>query len=113
MADATTTLAVLKEVMRRFNDARRWEPYHTPKNISMSLAVEAAELMELFLWDDSEESRRVVNDPVRMAAVADEIADIACNLINLGNTLNLDLSDAILAKIGKNAVKYPATARNV
>jgi NTP pyrophosphatase (non-canonical NTP hydrolase) len=108
MPDSTTTLATLKEAVRQFAAERQWEPFHSPKNLSMGLAVEAAELMEHFLWVDTETSRQVVHDPVKLAEVADEIADVACYLLNLGNTLGIDLSEAIVAKIAKNAIKYPA-----
>jgi NTP pyrophosphatase (non-canonical NTP hydrolase) len=108
MPDTTTTLATLKQAVRQFAAERAWEPFHSPKNLSMGLAVEAAELMEHFLWCDTEESRRVVHDPKRLGEVADEIADVACYVLNLGNVLGIDLSDAIIAKIAKNAQKYPA-----
>jgi NTP pyrophosphatase (non-canonical NTP hydrolase) len=107
MPDNTTTLAVLKEAVRRFAAERAWEPFHTPKNLSMGVAVEAAELMEQFLWVEGEASRAVVRDPARLTAVAEEMADVACHLLNLSNTLGIDLSEAILSKIGKNALKYP------
>jgi NTP pyrophosphatase (non-canonical NTP hydrolase) len=108
MPDATTTLATLKEAMRQFVAERSWEPFHSPKNLSMGAAVEAAELMEHFLWIDNDASRQVVHDPGKMGEVADEIADVACYLLALCNTLGLDLSEAIFAKLQKNALKYPA-----
>jgi len=108
MPDTTTTLQVLKEEVRRFAAEREWEPFHSPKSLSMGLAVEAAELMEHFLWVDNEASRQVVNDPARLGQVADEMADVACYLLNLSNVLGIDLADAIVAKIAKNAIKYPA-----
>ena len=108
MPDATTTLALLKDAVRRFAAEREWEPFHSPKNLAMGLAVEAAELMEHFLWVDSAASREVVHDPAVLGQVADELADVACHLLNLSNALGIDLSEAILAKIAKNAVKYPA-----
>src|SRR5881396_599560 len=107
MPDSTTTLATLKEAVRRFAAERQWEPFHSPKNLSMGLAVEAAELMEHFLWVDTDASRQVVADEKRLGEVADEMADVACYLLTLSYTLNIDLSEAILAKIAKNALKYP------
>ena len=107
MPDSTTTVAALKEAMRRFVAERNWEPFHSPKNLSMGAAVEAAELMEHFLWVENETSRQVVNDLAELEAIADEIADVACYLLALCNTLGIDLSGAILAKLAKNAVKYP------
>ena len=108
MADATTPLAVLKEAVRQFAAEREWQPFHSPKNLSMGLAVEAAELMEHFLWIDSAASREVIHDPARLGQVADEMADVACYLLNLSNVLEIDLSEAVVAKIAKNALKYPA-----
>jgi NTP pyrophosphatase (non-canonical NTP hydrolase) len=107
MSDATATLATLKEAMRQFVAERSWEPFHSPKNLSMGVAVEAAELMEHFLWIDNPASRDVVQDPVKLGEIADEIADVACYLLALSNMLGIDLSEAILAKLAKNAIKYP------
>jgi NTP pyrophosphatase (non-canonical NTP hydrolase) len=108
MPDTTTTLAVLKDAMRQFVAERNWEPFHSPKNLSMGAAVEAAELMEHFLWVDNETSRQVLNDPVRLSAIADEMADVACYLLALSSVLGIDLSEAVLSKLAKNAFKYPA-----
>jgi NTP pyrophosphatase (non-canonical NTP hydrolase) len=107
MADATTTLAELKLAMRRFVAERHWEPYHSPKNLAMGLAVEAAELMEHFLWIEGAESYTVVQDAAKRQAIADELADVAGQLLNLSNVLDIDLSEAIAAKMAKNAQKYP------
>src|SRR5437763_12342800 len=108
MADATTTLAELKDAMRRFVAARRWEPYHSPTNLAMGLAVEAAELLEHFLWVEGPASYVLVQQPAQREAIADELADVAGHLLNLSNVLGIDLSDAIVAKLVKNAQKYPA-----
>ena len=112
MADATTTLATLKDAVRRFVAERHWEPFHSPKNLAMALAVEAAELMEHFLWLDPDAARAVANDPVKLGAVADELADVACQVLNLSNVLGIDLSDAIAGKMAKNAVKYPIEGKD-
>ncbi|HLJ96338.1 MAG TPA: nucleotide pyrophosphohydrolase, partial [Gemmataceae bacterium] len=93
--------------MRRFVAERSWEPFHSPKNLSMGAAVEAAELMEHFLWVDNEASRAVIQNADKMGEIADEMADVACYLLALSNTLGIDLSEAILAKLAKNARKYP------
>jgi dCTP diphosphatase len=108
MADETTTLAELRALVRAFVDERDWRQFHSPKNLSMSLAIEAAELMEHFQWIDSAESRQIGGDPARLAEVRDEIADVLCYLLALANTLDLDLSAAVREKMVKNAVKYPA-----
>ena len=110
VADAATTVGTLKQAVRRFADERGWEPYHSPKNLAMALACEAAELMEPFRWLESAESRAITHDPAKREAVADELADVAVLLLNLSLALNVDLSDAIAAKMAKNAIKYPAPA---
>ena len=111
MADAATTVATLKGAVRRFADERAWEPYHSPKNLAMALACEAAELMEPFRWLECAESRTLTADPAKREAVADELADVAVLLMNLSLALDIDLSDAIAAKMAKNAIKYPAGAQ--
>lgn len=94
------------EQLRRFVAERDWEELHTPKNLTMALAVEAAELMEHFQWLTAEESRALSAD--RQAAVAEEIADVQIYLTMLADRLGIDLEQAVRAKIRKNAVKYPA-----
>lgn len=108
MPDATTTIAELKEEVRRFAAERRWERYHNPKNLAMALACEVGELLEIYRWVDGEPSRRVVEDPNQRRAVADELADIAVLLLNLSLSTGIDLSDAIRDKMIRNAQKYPA-----
>jgi NTP pyrophosphatase (non-canonical NTP hydrolase) len=107
MADDATPVAALKEAMARFVTEREWQPFHSPKNLTMALAVEAAELMEHFLWIDNDASRAEARDPARQEAVADEIADVTCLIMALCNSLDLDLSDAVRSKMAKNDVKYP------
>jgi NTP pyrophosphatase (non-canonical NTP hydrolase) len=108
VSDSTTTLAGLRDLVRRFVEEREWRQFHSPKNLSMSLAIEAAELMEHFQWIDSAESRRIGDDSTKLAEVRDEIADCLCYLLALANELNVDLSSAVRDKMVKNAAKYPA-----
>jgi dCTP diphosphatase len=107
MTDGETTVADLREKMARFVNERDWEQFHSPKDLTMALAVEAAELMEPFLWIDASASREVVRDPERLEEVGDEIADVACLILALCNRLDLDLSSTIDRKMAKNALKYP------
>lgn len=107
MSDSTTTLADLREMMRRFVTERHWNQFHTPKNLAMSLAIEAAELMEHFQWLTPDESRAIADDPAKRAAAGEELADVLCYGLALANELNLDLAETIRAKMVKNAVKYP------
>jgi NTP pyrophosphatase (non-canonical NTP hydrolase) len=108
MADVRTTVSDLREAMRRFVAERDWDQFHSPKNLAMGLAIEAAELMEHFQWVDAEASRQVGRDPVKRVGIGEEMADVACYLFALANALDLDLSDAVIDKLQKNAQKYPA-----
>ncbi len=108
MADATTPVAAHKEAIRRFAAARSWETYHTPKNLTLALASEVGELCEVFRWLTPEESVAAATDPGVREAIADELADIANIVFLLSVHTGIDLSDAIAAKLKKNAVKYPA-----
>jgi NTP pyrophosphatase (non-canonical NTP hydrolase) len=107
-SDSSTTLADLRDLVRRFVEERDWRQFHSPKNLSMSLAIEAAELMEHFQWIDAAESRRVVDNQEKLAAIGEEVADVMCYLLALANELGLDLSRAVGDKLIKNALKYPA-----
>lgn len=106
MSDSTTTIADLRERMQQFVDERDWQRFHTPKNLAMSVAIEAAELMELFQWVES--SADVDRATEQREALEDEMADVLCYLLSLANATGVDLTSAVLSKLGKNAEKYPA-----
>lgn len=108
MGDTASSIADLKTLVRQFVDERAWQPFHSPKNLAMGIAVEAAELMECFLWLDLPASYETAKDPAKREAIADEMADVFCYLLNLSNVLGIDLSEALRAKMIKNAQKYPA-----
>ncbi len=107
MSDQSTTLAELRQVIAEFIASREWQSYHDPKNLAMSIAIEAAELMEHFQWVRSEETVAVLANEKQRAEIIDEVADVACYLLSLANALGIDLSDAVRAKVAKNAAKYP------
>jgi dCTP diphosphatase len=106
--DAQTTVGALRQAVADFVDAREWRPFHSPKNLSMSIAIEAAELMERFQWLTTEEAQAAVEDPAERAAVADELADILIYCLSLSNALDLDVSSAVLGKLQTNEHRYPA-----
>ncbi len=106
--DAQTTVGALREAVADFVDARDWQPFHTPKNLSMSIAIEAAELMERFQWLTTDEAQSAVEDLTGQAAVADELADIIIYCLSLSNALDLDVSSAVLGKLETNEHRYPA-----
>jgi NTP pyrophosphatase (non-canonical NTP hydrolase) len=108
MSDAQTTVVELREMVRRFVEARDWRQFHSPKNLSMSLAIEAAELMEHFQWITPEESRQASDDPEKLNAVAEELSDVLCYALAIANELEIDVSRAMREKMKKNEAKYPA-----
>ncbi len=107
MSDSETTVADLRKQVAQFVADRRWESYHDPKNLAMSIAIEAAELMEHFQWLRSDELAAYLSEPLRRAAVVDELADVACYVLALTNVLGVDLAAALRDKLAKNAAKYP------
>ncbi|HEY2881217.1 MAG TPA: nucleotide pyrophosphohydrolase [Pirellulales bacterium] len=109
MSDQTTTLDDMRRLVAEFVDNRDWRQFHSPKNLSMSLAIEAAELMEHFQWLTIDQSRAIVNESGKLGEVADELADVLCYALALANELNIDLAAAIRAKMIKNERKYPVT----
>ncbi len=108
MSDQTTTISELRKQIDQFVSARDWHQFHSPKNLSMSLAIEAAELMEHFQWLTIEQSRAVKTQPEKLSNVADELADVLCYALALANELQIDVSHAIQTKMVKNERKYPA-----
>ena len=93
------------ERIRQFRDERDWKRFHNPKDLAISVAIEAAELLEEFQWKTDEQAKRHCVE--NLGAVSDEIADVAIYLIELADVLEIDLGRAILAKLEKNALKYP------
>ena len=85
MADS---LAGLQDAIEAFVAERDWAQFHTPKNLAMGVAIEAAEIMEHFLWCSGEESRALT--PQKRAEVANEIGDVLIYLLRLSRTLDID-----------------------
>lgn len=108
---AEPDLPDLPELQRRlaaFAAARRWEPFHTPKNLAMALVVEAAELAEIFQWRTPEESLDVMADEPTAARVRDEMADVLSYLLQMATVCGVDLRAALAAKIARNETRFPA-----
>jgi dCTP diphosphatase len=95
----------LQRRLRQFADERDWERFHSPKNLSMALSVEAAELLEQFQW--LTEAQSASPESVDREAAAAEIADIQIYLAMLADRLGIDIEEAVNRKIEANAVKYP------
>ncbi|MBI1372139.1 MAG: nucleotide pyrophosphohydrolase [Phycisphaera sp.] len=100
----------IKELQRHvldFAEQRDWLQFHTPKNLSMAIAAEAAELMEHFLWTEGEASRRVCDEADPRAAVEAELADVLILALQMANVLEVDVPAAVERKLAANAAKYP------
>lgn len=108
MDDRTATVADLRRLVGAFVAERDWQPFHDPKNLSASIAIEAAELMEHFQWLRSDELDAIGDDAEAMAQIRDEAADILAYVISFAERMKIDLSSALEDKIKKNAVKYPS-----
>ena len=106
--DDHTTLADLRRRIAEFIAARDWEQFHTPKNLSASIAIEAAELLEHFQWLTDEQAAAVMQDEEKLAAVADEMADVIIYTLSLANALDVDVSEAVMGKLERNEGRFPA-----
>ncbi len=93
-------------ILLKFREERNWEQFHTPKNLSMSIAIEAAELMEHFQWKSTSEAAKYLKG-TDIEKVKEEIADVAAYLLMLSHDLGIDLCATMLEKIKKNEKKYP------
>ena len=105
-SDSCVTVEALKAEMHRFVAERDWQQFHSPKNLSMSIAIEAAELMEHFQWLNQDQSRQL--DASATQQVGEELADVLCYALAMANQLDLDIATTIRSKMEKNRLKYPA-----
>jgi NTP pyrophosphatase (non-canonical NTP hydrolase) len=103
---APSDLLMLRDKLRIFADERDWNQFHSPKNLAMALMVEVAELMEHFQWLTEAQSNNLATDD--KAAVRDELADVLLYLVRISDKLGVNLTEAALHKLEKNALKYPA-----
>jgi len=95
----------IKSDIEKFVSNRKWQDYHTPKNLSMALSVEASELMEIFQWQM--ENEKEYPKSASKEQVEDEVADVFFYLVRFCQIMNIDLEKAFYYKMKKNAEKYP------
>ena len=108
MSDQTTTLSDLRRRVQDFVIARDWAQFHNPKDLSVSLCIEAAELLEEFQWLNPDEVEESCSDAKARARVAGELADVLIYGFSLANALDLDIATAVTEKLAASAAKYPA-----
>jgi NTP pyrophosphatase (non-canonical NTP hydrolase) len=107
VANQTDRLRQLQQKVDDFSTARDWEKFHTPKNLSMALTVEAAELMEIFQWLEPQEHFKALSSK-KQTAVEHEVADIFIYLMRFCSVTGIDLIAAAEEKLKHNDEKYPA-----
>src|SRR4030066_657634 len=97
----------IQKKLHYFAQARNWDQFHSPKNLTMALAAEAAELLEIFQWLTEEQSKDIIKNEKEMALIKQEIADVFVYLTRLADKLGIDIEKAVLEKIALNEKKYP------
>jgi NTP pyrophosphatase (non-canonical NTP hydrolase) len=106
--DEQTTIMALKKQVSGFRDERNWLSDNTPKNLAISISVEAGELLEHFQWKTDEQIREAVKDRVKKSQISDELADVLILCLGFSDVMGIDISEAIEAKLRRAAEKYPA-----
>lgn len=99
-------LSELAATLRTFAEERDWKKFHTPKNLAVSVAIEAAELLEVVQWKTDDEATAYVRTGVGRAALSDELADVLIYLVRLADIADIDLSAAASTKIEANRQRF-------
>jgi NTP pyrophosphatase (non-canonical NTP hydrolase) len=107
MEDEKICVSDLAKEVEIFLKERDWEKYHNPKDLAISIAIESAELMEIFQWKNLAEIKKLIQEKNKIERIKNELADIAINFLSVRNTLGMDLSKCILQKKEENKKKYP------
>jgi dCTP diphosphatase len=105
--DSSTTIGDLRGEVADFVAARKWNGYHTPKNLAMSIAIEAAEIMEHFQWISLAEAGELAADPAAQAEIADELADVLIYCLSFANATEIDIATAVRTKLARNENRFP------
>lgn len=104
---ASSDLRQLTERLREFAEARDWGRFHNPKDLALSVSIEAAELLELFQWKDNAEVASLVDDESGREALASELADVLIYLVRLADVTGIDLLEAATRKMNSNEKRFP------
>jgi NTP pyrophosphatase (non-canonical NTP hydrolase) len=106
MTEFNSDLGMLRELVREFAAERDWDQFHTPKNLTSALCVEAAELLEHFQWLERGDAAEL--GTAKLEQVRQEMADVLVYLVRLADKLDVDLNAAVRDKMVLNRAKYPA-----
>ena len=104
--DENTTVQKLKLAVKLFRDERDWLKYDTPRNLAVSLSIEAAELLEHFQWKSDKEVEELGLNRKIIGEISNELADVVIYCLGFSDTLGIDLSQALYRKLEKNSKKY-------
>ena len=104
--DSLQTISFFKKKVEKFVKERKWNKYHTPKELAQAISIESAELLELFLFK-SLSLEEILNNSDFFSKISEEFADIFIYLLSFANAINLDISSAFQKKMEKNRKKYP------
>ena len=105
--DDNVNFEEIKKLVKDFSDKRNWKKYHHPKELAISLLLEASELLEIFQWKEKENIEQIKQNEEMLNDIKREIADVIIYSVNLANQLDIDLSESIYEKIEENNRKYP------
>ncbi|MGQ4914397.1 MAG: nucleotide pyrophosphohydrolase [Candidatus Asgardarchaeia archaeon] len=111
-ADSNTNLQYIKRIAAEFVKKRNWTKYHNPKDLAISIAIEAGELLELFQWRTVDNiNSKIKTNKFYLERVKEELADVMIYCIHLANVLDIDITQAIVSKLAKNEEKYPVNGK--
>lgn len=105
--DRETSLETAKDFIKDFCEAREWDQFHSPKDLSIGLITEAAELLELFRFKSAEEIQKLFDNPLTREKIADELSDSFYFILRFAQKYNFDLIEELNKKMKKNAARYP------
>jgi len=108
--DEATTVSTLRKAISRFVQERGWERFHNPKNLAESICIEASELLELFQWLTTAESKNLNKDPANIHLISSELADVLIYCFALANAVQVDVSSSVLSKLKESSRRYPASS---
>lgn len=101
-----TTIDSLEDRYRNFVSERDWEQFHTPKNLAEAISIEANELLELFLWHDNHDAKKIKQDHKLKLQVEEELADVVIYCIGIAAQLDIDIADAVEEKMDDNERRF-------
>ncbi len=107
MKDGETHIKEIKELVKNFRDARDWKKFHSPKDLAIAINIEAAELLEHFLWRNHPEVQEYLKKSKNKKEVEEELADILIYCLSLSDVIGVEVAAIVKEKLKKNAEKYP------